>query len=160
MFGRYKKVSSLCLGTPTAVSWSFGYEDYGERRVFANKFNSVFTEFRNKWKIGGRLFKELSRTMNGASQAIYYLAASMSICALRWSPAWNLTILYKVWSWTLMWSGRKKQLNKTDVHMAWRWSAWLFPHPHDPTFYRRLFDCDCCWSSNSSPPATRSFMPT
>ena len=63
MFVRYKKVSSLCLGTPTAVSWSFGYEDYGERRVFANKFDSVFTEFRNKWEVAGRLFKELSRNI-------------------------------------------------------------------------------------------------
>ena len=56
---RYKKVSSLCLGTPTAASWRFGYEDYGEPRVFANKFDSVFTEFHNKWKIGGRLFREI-----------------------------------------------------------------------------------------------------
>ena len=37
----------------------FSYEDYGEHRVFVNKFDFVFTEFHNKWKIGGRLFKEL-----------------------------------------------------------------------------------------------------
>ena len=28
--------------------------------------------------------------------------------------------------------------------------------PHHPMFYLRLSDCDCCWLSNSSPPATRS----
>ena len=59
MFVRYKKVSSLCSGIPTTVSRPFGYEDYCERRVLANNFNSVFTELRNKWKIGGRLFREL-----------------------------------------------------------------------------------------------------
>ena len=52
----YKKVSLLCLGRPTAVSWRFGYEDYSERRVFANKLEYVFTEFHNKRKIAGRLF--------------------------------------------------------------------------------------------------------
>ena len=31
--------------------------------MFANKFDSVFTEFRNKWKVGGRLFRELSRNI-------------------------------------------------------------------------------------------------
>ena len=56
---RYKKVSLPCLGRPITVSWPFGYEDYDKRRVFANKFESVFTEFCNKWKIGRRLFKEL-----------------------------------------------------------------------------------------------------
>ena len=53
----------MCLGRLTAVSLGFGYEDYGEHRVFANKVDFVFTEFRNKWKVGGRLFRELSRTM-------------------------------------------------------------------------------------------------
>ena len=48
-----------CLGRPTAVSQPFCYEDYGERRVFADKIDSVFTKLRNKWKIGGKLFKEL-----------------------------------------------------------------------------------------------------
>ena len=57
-------VSSLCfLGTPTAVSSSFGNEDYDERRVFANKFDSVFTKLRNKWEISGTSFNELSRTI-------------------------------------------------------------------------------------------------
>ena len=60
---RYRKVSSLCSGRPTAVSWHFGYEDYDERRVFANKFDSVFTKLRNKWKISGISFKEPSRTI-------------------------------------------------------------------------------------------------
>ena len=30
---------------------------------------------------------------------------------------------------------------------------------HDPTFYPRLSDCDYCWLSNLSPPATRSSVP-
>ena len=115
----------------------------------------VFTEFRKKWKIGGSLFREFPRTIESCKVGCIF-----SSSPLRSTSAWYLASLYKVWSWTSMWSGRKEQLNKTDVHMAWRWSAWLFLHPHYPTFYRRLFDCDCCWSSNSSPPATRSFMPT
>ena len=60
----------------------FSYEDYGEHRVFVNKFDFVFTVFHNKWKIGGRLFKELSRIIEWC-KAVSSYATSMSIYALR-----------------------------------------------------------------------------
>ena len=73
---RYREVSSLCLGTPTSVSWPlFGYEDYDERRIFANKFDSVFTEFRNKWEIGGRLFREVSRNIEWCKASCLFFSS-------------------------------------------------------------------------------------
>ena len=78
---RYKRVSSMCLGRPTAVSWRFGYEDYGERRVFANKFDFVFTEFRNKWKVGGRLFRELSRNIESCeADSLFFTSFNECMC--------------------------------------------------------------------------------
>ena len=70
------------MGRPTAASRSFGYEDYDERRVFANKVDSVFTEFRKKWKIGGRLIMELSRNVEWckAGRQSIFLAVSTRVC--------------------------------------------------------------------------------
>ena len=92
-------------------------------------------------------------------QEVYSSADSTSICASRWNSSRYLAILYKVWSWTSTWSRRLEKLNKTDVHiyMARHWSVWLCPH--DSMFHLRGSDCDCCWLSNSSPPATRSSVP-
>ena len=100
--------------------------------------------------------KSFQTSYNQARQVVYSEAASTSACTLRWSSAQYLSILYKVWGWTSTWSRRLEKLNKTDVHMytARYWRTWVFPH--HPMFYLRLSDWDCCWLSNSSPPATRS----
>ena len=139
MFVRYKKVSSLCLGTPTAVSWSFGYEDYGECRVFADKFDSVFTEFRNKWKIGGRLFRELPRTIESCKAGCLFFTG--------FNECMHLTVKLDTVPINLI---KSMKLNKSDVHiyMAWRWSTWLFPH--HPPFHLRLSNWDCWRSSHIS----------
>ena len=142
---RYKEVSSLCLGRLTAVSWRFGYEDYGEHRVFANKVDSVFTKLRNKWKINGISFKELSGTIEICKAGCLFFTG--------FNECMHLTVKLDTVPINLI---KSMKLNKSDVHMytARHWSAWVFLH--DPMFYPRLSDWDCCWLSNSSPPATRS----
>ena len=153
---RYRKVSSLCSGRPTAVSWPFGYEDYDERRVFANKFDSVFTKLRNKWKISGISFKELSRTIELCKAGSLFwrsfnewmhLTVKFDTVPINFIQVMrlNIDVVEKI--------RKVEQVRRTHVYSP---TLKCLGFPHHPIFYPRLSDWDCCWLSNSSTPATRS----
>ena len=94
------------------------------------------------------MFREFPGTIESCKVGCIF-----SSSPLQSTSAWYLTILYKVWSWTSMWLGRRESWTRqTYVYMAWHWNAWLFPH--HPPFHLRLSDCDCWWSSHSSPLTT------
>ena len=153
---RYKKVTSLCLGRPTAVSWSFGNEDYDERRVFVNKFDSVFTKLRNKWEISGISFNELSRTIEWCKAGCLiftsfnecmHLTVKFDTVPINFIQGMrlNIDVVEKI--------RKVEQDRRTHLYGP---TLKCLGSPHHPIFYPRLSDCDCCWLSNSSPPATRS----
>ena len=96
---------------------SLEYFQFENNFMFAIKFDSVFPELRNKWKICGRLFRELPRTIESCKAGCLFFTSFNEYIHLTVSSEWYLAIFYKVWSWTSMRSGRKEKLNKTDVRV-------------------------------------------
>ena len=105
------------LGNTYHVSWPFGYEDYNEPRLSANKFDSVFTEFRDKWRVGGRLFRELSRTIEWCKAGCLFFNSFnvyMHLTVKRGMVPINFVQSMKS---NVDVAGRKEKLNKTDVRV-------------------------------------------